>query len=173
MDITQFLYDLQNSGLANWVNTGGATYPVVESLHVLAVALVFGTILIVDVRLLGFASTNRPYTKVAHDLLHLTWVGFVVAVITGFLLFLPNATGIFANVNFQIKMLMIMLAGVNMFILELISARDVSVWDTNNPPPNKARIAGLLSLCFWTAVIVFGRLIGFTAVVDDPFAALL
>lgn len=173
MDINQILNDLQNSGVAAWVNGSGATYPIVESLHVLAVALVFGTILIVDLRLLGLASTNRPYTKVAQDLLHLTWVGFALAVVTGLLLFLPTATAIFANVNFQVKMLLIVLAGANMLILEFISARDVKIWDTSAPPPGKARIAGLLSLCFWAAIIVFGRLIGFTTVVDDPFAGLI
>ena len=73
MDFSSFFYALQESALAQWVNTYGATYPVVESLHVIAIALVFGTILIVDLRLLGLASTNRPFTRVAKDLLHLTW----------------------------------------------------------------------------------------------------
>lgn len=173
MDFTALLNTLQYSGLAQWVNTNGATYPIVESLHVIAVALVFGTILVVDLRLLGVASTNRPFTRVAHDLLHLTWVGFALAVVTGSLLFLPNAGSIAVNTSFQIKMALLLLAGINMFIFELITARDVTVWNTLLPPPNKARIAGLLSLVLWAAIIVCGRMIGFTPVADDPFAGLL
>lgn len=172
MDLTSFLDGLQNSGLAQWVNTSGATYPIIESLHVIAVALVFGTILVVDLRLLGVASGNRPFTRVAHDLLRFTWGGFVLAVATGSLLFLPNASSIAVNVNFQVKMILLLLAGLNMFIFEFVSARNVAVWDTTSPPPNSARIAGLLSIGLWASVIVFGRLIGFTPVADDPFAML-
>jgi len=172
MDFTALLNDLQYSALGQWVNTGGATYPIVESIHVIAVALVFGTILVVDLRLLGLASNNRPFTRVAHDLLRLTWIGFGLAVITGSLLFLPNASNIAVNINFQLKMGLLMLAGINMFVFEFISARNVATWDTTLPPPNSARIAGLLSLGLWTAVLVFGRLIGFTPVAGDPFASL-
>ena len=172
MDFSTLFAQLEASGLAQWVNTTGATYPVVESFHVIAVALVFGTIMIVDLRMLGLASTNRPFTKVAHDLLHLCWGGFALAVITGILLFLPNASSISININFQLKMILLMLAGVNMFIFELVTARNAATWDTALPPPNAVRIAGLLSLGLWLSVIVFGRLIGFTSVADDPFAFL-
>lgn len=173
MDFSTFFIDLQNSGIAQWVNTAGATYPIVESLHVLAVAMVFGTILVVDLRLLGVASTNRPFTRVAHDLLHLTWIGFALAVCTGILLFLPNAASIAINSSFQIKMILLALAGLNMGIFELVTTKSVGSWDTTTPPPNAARIAGLLSILLWAAVVVFGRLIGFTPVAGaDPFAML-
>lgn len=171
MDLSSFFAALENSAIAQFVNTAGPTYPIVESFHVIAIALVFGTILIVDLRLLGVASTNRPFTRVAHDLLHLTWAGFALAVVTGILLFLPNATSIYININFQIKMILLAAAGLNMLVFELVTARSASVWD-NTVPPNSARIAGFLSIGLWMGVIVFGRLIGFTSVADDPFAFL-
>jgi hypothetical protein len=170
MDFSTFFNDLEISGLAQWVNTYGATYPVVESLHVIGIALVFGTILIVDLRLLGVASRSRPFTRVAHDLLKLTWIGFAIAVVTGVLLFLPNAASIYINVNFQVKMILLALAGLNMLFFELVTARNASAWDTTLPPPNAARLAGILSIALWIGVIIFGRLIGFTSVADDPFA---
>jgi hypothetical protein len=173
MDLYSFFLNIQNSGIAQWVNTFGATYPVVESLHVLAVALVFGSIMVVDLRLLGVASVNRPFTRVGMDLLKLTWLGFALAVVTGILLFLPNASSIYQNPNFQIKMLLILLAGVNMAIMEGVVGRDIATWDTAVKPPTAARICGFLSLTFWAGVIIFGRLIGFTTVTDDPFAGLL
>ncbi len=172
MDLNAFFSALQNSAIADFINTAGPAYPIVESFHVIAVALVFGSIFIVDLRLLGLASTNRPFTRVAHDLLKLTWAGFALAVLTGVLLFLPNATGIYINVNFQIKMVLLVLAGINMFIFELVTARSVGVWDANVTPPAAARIAGILSILLWLCVIVFGRLIGFTVIADDPFAFL-
>lgn len=173
MDLSVFFNDLQNSALAQWVNTAGPTYPIVESLHVIAIALVFGTIFVVDLRLLGLASTSRPFTRVAQDLLRLTWFGFGLAVVTGVLLFLPNAAGIAVNTPFQVKMVLLALAGINMFVFEFVTARQAASWDTTLPPPNAARIAGLLSIVLWLGVIVFGRLIGFTAeVAEDPFAFL-
>ena len=66
-------------------------------------------------------------------------------------------------------MVLLLLAGVNMFAFELVTARNSSVWD-NAVPPISARLAGLLSIGLWMGVIVFGRLIGFTSVADDPFA---
>lgn len=173
MDLHTFFLNIQNSGLAQFVNTFGITYPFVESLHVIAVALVFGSIMVVDLRLLGLASVNRPFTRVGLDLLKLTWVGFALAVFTGILLFLPNASSIYQNPNFQIKMLLILLAGVNMAIMEGVVGRDLAIWDTHAKPPTPARLCGFLSLAFWTGVIVFGRLIGFTTVTDDPFAGLV
>lgn len=174
MDLSVFFTELQNSWLGVWINTGGATYPTIEVFHVISLCLVFGTILIVDLRLIGVASMSRPFTRVAHDLLHLTWISFVVAVITGSLLFVANAGSIYSNLAFQIKMVLLVLAGLNMLVFELITARTAGAWDLASPPPNAARIAGLLSIALWIGVIISGRLIGFTIeVAEDPFAAML
>ncbi len=81
-------------------------------------------------RLLSVAPTNRPFTKVAKELLHFTWGGFVIAVTTGFLLFLPNASRIAININLQVKMSLIVLAGINMFIFEFVTARNSASRDT-------------------------------------------
>lgn len=174
MDLSVFFTELQNSWLGVWINTGGATYPTIEVFHVISLCLVFGTIFIVDLRLLGVASMSRPFTRVAHDLLRVTWLAFLIAAFTGSLLFVANAGTIWSNLAFQIKMVLLVLAAVNMAVFELITARTAGVWDLASPPPNAARVAGLLSICLWIGVIVCGRLIGFTTeVTEDPFAALL
>lgn len=173
MNLQDLFTNLQYSPVGEWVNSAGPTFPIIESLHVLAISLVFGTILIVDLRLLGLASTNRQFTAVAHDLLRLTWCGFVLAVITGTLLFLPNASTLWLNFEFQTKMVLLTLAGINMMIFELVTARSVGSWNIDARPPIAARAAGLLSIGLWISVIVFGRLIGFASSVEDPFALLL
>lgn len=171
MDLYSFFLGLQNTDLAQWVNTVGAVYPIVESLHVVAIALVFGSIMVVDLRLIGAASVNRPFTRVGRDLLWLTWAGFALAVMTGVLLFLPNASTIYQNPNFQIKLLLLLLAGVNMVIMEGMIAKSVADWDHSTTPPIAARVSGLLSIVFWASVIIFGRMIGFSAV--DPLAGIV
>jgi uncharacterized membrane-anchored protein len=99
----------------------------------------------------------------------LAWVGFALAVVTGVLLFLPNASNLYMNLPFQIKMVLLICAGLNMLVFETMTVRHVALWDSLRPPM-QAKIAGLLSILLWIGVVVAGRLIGFTSLADDPFA---
>jgi hypothetical protein len=130
--------------------------------HVFAVSLVLGTIAIVDLRLLGFASTKRPFAELSRQVLPFTWAAFVLAVIAGSLLFISRATEYFVNAVFWIKMLLIVVAWINMMIFEFITVRDVQKWNVDKTPPQQARLAGGISIACWVLVVVFGRLIGFT-----------
>jgi len=89
----------------------------------------------------------------------------VVAVITGVLMFASNAPSYAANLEFQLKLVTIVLAGVNMAIFHSTAHRRIADWDLDLPPPAAARISGFLSLALWTVVIVLGRWIGFTLAV--------
>ena len=138
--------------------------PIVEATHVLAVALVFGTIFIVDLRLLGVPHVRRSFTLIASELLRYTWAAFALAVVTGALMFAPNSITYYSNTAFRLKMLTLLAAGVNMLIFQLLTSRTVKSWDQNAPVPGAARIAGLLSILLWITVIAFGRWIGFSKV---------
>jgi hypothetical protein len=129
---------------------------------VLAISLVVGSIAIVDLRLLGLASTKRPFSELAGAVLPFTWAAFVLAVLAGSLLFISQATAYFTNTMFRIKILMIVLAGINMLIFELITVRGVQDWDRKRIPAPAARLAGGLSLTCWVLVVIFGRWTGFT-----------
>jgi hypothetical protein len=136
--------------------------PVVESIHVLAVAMVFGTILVVDLRLLGFPNTQRAFTRVSDEMLRFTWLAFAVAVITGALMFAPNAITYYGNTAFRFKMLTLLGAGINMAIFQLLTVRGVAAWDQGQRTPAAGRAAAVLSILLWTTVIFLGRWIGFT-----------
>src|ERR1051325_6599026 len=105
MDVPDFVNALQATGAADWMRTSVKAMPIVEALHVLAAATVFGTIFIVDLRLLGFPNTQRSFTRVSHEMLRLTWLAFVVAVIAGALMFAANANTYYENTAFRLKML--------------------------------------------------------------------
>jgi hypothetical protein len=98
----------------------------------------------------------------APEIIKWTWAGFAVTLITGALMFTTNATVYYHNTYFRIKMLLLLLAGINMGIFELTTGRQAAKWGEQNPPPSHARTAAKLSLALWVSVIVFGRLIGFT-----------
>jgi len=160
--ITALLETLQASSWAVFIHKNAWAFTTAEVVHVFAVSLVLGTIAIVDLRLLGFASTERPFAELSRQVLPFTWAAFVLAVIAGSLLFISRATEYFVNPVFWIKMALIVVAGINMMIFEFITARDAQKWSLNPTPPPRARLAGGISIACWILVVVFGRLIGFT-----------
>jgi hypothetical protein len=157
--VIQGIYD---SGVAEWMRHSLKAMPFVEATHVLAIAVVFGSILIVDLRLLGVPDTRRAVTRVSEEMLRLTWTAFIVAVITGALMFAPNAITYFGNTAFRLKMLTLLAAGINMLVFQFVTARGVAQWDRDQRPPAAARTAALLSILLWITVIFLGRWIGFT-----------
>lgn len=164
MDLAAWADQISSLPLATAIRTGLSwrwLFPTVESAHVLAIATVFGSILLVDLRLLGLRDTGTRLSKLADELLPITWIAFALAVVTGSLLFIANAPDYVFNIQFRLKMLAILLAGVNMAVFQFGVYRRVAEWDDQSPPPAAARAAGLISLLCWTAVIFLGRWIGF------------
>jgi len=162
MDLIGVVEKIEASGIGEWMRTTVKAVPVVEAIHVMAIAVVFGTILVVDLRLLGLRDTRRPYTQVSRELLGWTWAAFVVAAITGAMMFAANAMTYYQNTPFRLKMLALVAAGLNMAVFHLITGRDVDEWDTSRSAPAGGRVAGALSILIWTSVIFLGRWIGFT-----------
>lgn len=155
----QWVYDLP---LADDIRASALAFPWLESVHVLAITLVLGSIAVADLRLLGWASVKRPVSQLLHEVLPVTWVAFAVALITGLLMFSSNAVEYAHNKPFQFKMILLVLAGLNMLVFQLVTFRGVGTWDDAPRTPPAARFAGAFSLCCWIGVVAFGRWIGFT-----------
>jgi hypothetical protein len=155
----EFLEWLQGTPLA--LAIAEDWFPLVESLHVIAIAIVAGTIFIVDSRLIGVTSLRLPFTHVSDQLLPWTWGAFAGSVVTGALMFIGNATGYYENTPFRVKMALLVLAGLNMLFFQVVTFRGVSTWDSNRPP-SSARLAGVISISLWCLIIGFGRWIGFS-----------
>jgi hypothetical protein len=137
-------------------------FPTVETVHVIAITLVVGSIAMLDLRLVGLASRQRPVQGLAAETLRWTWGAFGLAVLSGSMLFLSAAQTYVENREFRLKMLLLLLAGANMAIFHGTSWRSVSRWGERWPPPLAARVAGALSLVLWVGVVACGRWIGFT-----------
>jgi hypothetical protein len=152
----------EDSGLANSIRENDVLFPLIESVHVVSICLVVGSILVVDLRLLGLASVHRSVSRVIGGTLPVTWSAFAVAVVSGALLFISNATNYLANDYFVAKISLICAAGLNMAIFHVISARGLPRWDNAASPPLSARLAGGLSILLWVSVVACGRWIGFT-----------
>ena len=160
-DVPALIQAINDSGVAEWMRHSLKAMPIVEAAHVLAIATVFGTILVVDLRLLAFAGMQRNYRLLSREMLPKTWMAFVAAVITGLVMFAPNAITYYGNTAFRLKMLALVLAGLNMAAFHLLTERS-SGWDGNAKAPASGRVAAVLSILLWLAIIFLGRWIGFT-----------
>jgi hypothetical protein len=153
---------LHDSTVGSGIREGSLLFPSIETVHVLMATTVVGTIAIVDLRLIGYASHRKDARQLILDLLPFTWVAFALAVITGSLLFTSNALGYAANRPFVSKMTVLLLAGINMAVFHLTAYRRIDEWNDALPPPAGVRIAGATSLVLWIVVVFLGRWIGFT-----------
>ena len=157
-----FIGSLEGSSVADAIRENDVLFPFIESVHVLAICLVVGSILAVDLRLLGIASIDRPVSRITRGILPLTWGAFAVAIGSGGLLFISNATKYLDNGFFVAKLFLIGAAGLNMIVFHFVGARGQTGWDGDARPPLRARLAGAISILLWVAVVACGRLIGFT-----------
>jgi len=162
MNVDSALEFLAGTPFAKAISQGAMAFPMLECVHVVAIAAVVGTIAIVDLRLLGYRSHRRGVRQLVRDLLPYTWASFAIALLAGSLLFLSNAPKYAHNTQFQLKMLLILAAAVNMAVFHLTVYRRIQEWDERSPAPVAARIAGATSLGLWLAVVFLGRWVGFT-----------
>jgi len=162
MSLNQTLTALENTSVGTAVRESIWLFPTIETVHVLAIVLVVGSIMIVDLRLLNLASRRRPVSELLAEVLPWTWGAFVCAAITGSLLFSSSALKYAHNTPFRLKMLLLVVAAINMVVFHLGVFRSVSQWDHGQSPPGRARLAGGISLALWVWVVACGRWIGFT-----------
>jgi hypothetical protein len=162
MSLDSTLEALSNASLAQAISQGALSFPMLECIHVVAISMVVGTIAIVDLRLLGYRSHRRGVRQLIRDVLPYTWAAFAVAALAGSLLFISSAPRYAHNAHFQLKLVLIVLAAINMAFFHLTIYRRVAEWDDLLPTPVQARVAGATSLCLWVTVIFLGRWVGFT-----------
>lgn len=152
---------LETTGWATAIREGGVQFPAIETVHVIAFATVVGAITVVDLRLLGVLAHHRSVRRLTRELLPITWGAFALAVLTGSLLFASNAVRYAGNPAFQLKFVILLLAGANMAVFHSGVYRRIDAWDEAPRPPRAARLAGAASLALWIGVVAAGRFIGF------------
>jgi hypothetical protein len=157
-----FLASLDKTPLAAWVQAEPLAFPLIEAAHVIAVMLVFGSIAMLDLRLLGVSSRHYGVIRISNEVLPWTWASFAVSVVTGGLLFVGQATNYLNNNEFRIKMALMALAGLNLAAFHVFTWSKVRDWNAGVPTPVAAKLAALLSLVLWSGVVLAGRWIGWT-----------
>lgn len=136
-------------------------FPIIETLHVMALTIVVGSIAMMDLRLLGIASRNSAVSRLSSEVLPWTWTAWAAAAVFGTLMFLAKAATYAGNLQFRLKFVCMGLAALNMLIFHFGVYRQVARWDAGDPP-RSAKVAGALSLLLWIGVVFLGRWVGFT-----------
>jgi len=152
---------LQASPLGSTISQSTWMFPTIETVHVVAVATVIGTIAMVDLRLLGVSAKARPASALIHEFLPWTWGAFALALVSGGLLFSSRAADYMALPYFVAKFGIMAVAAVFLFKVPPTTEKHIAGWDLGKPATG-ARVAGALSLLLWTAIVICGRRVGFS-----------
>ena len=157
MSLFDLCHWLQHTEWGTTIRESVWLFPIIEGTHVLALALSVGTILVIDLRLAGFMMKKEPVSQISNQLMPWSIAGFIVMFVTGALLFLSQPEKAYASVYFRIKLVLLLLAGINALAFELTLGRRIAMWDTQEIPPFRARLAGILGMILWAGVIAAGR----------------
>jgi len=158
-DFCQWVYD---SEIGTGIRESLWVFPIIEGTHLLGIALSVGMLCWFDLRLMGLAMRDQPVSKVWRQVMPVAIVGFFLMFVTGLLLFWAEAMTAYRSVHFWIKLLLLVLAGVNALTFEATAHRNMAEWDTASILPRRARLAGAISLVLWTAIIVTGRTMAYS-----------
>lgn len=156
-----WLVGLETSALGNLLRQSVWLYPMVEVAHILGFALLVGSILAFDLRLMGARAVLLPADALSRLLLPVAVTGFALAIPTGILLFITEATALVRNPSFLVKMGLLTLALVNIAVFHARVGQRMAAWSLADPPPRPARVAGAASLILWMGVLTCGRLIAY------------
>lgn len=135
-------------------------YPAVEIVHIIGFSILVGSVVMFDLRVLGL-SRQIPVRALARHLLPWSVAALLIIVPTGLLMFSAHAGDFLGNRAFQLKMALLLTAGMNAAIFHTGPFQSVAAWDTNATAPLGARISVALSLLLWFSIIGCGRLLAY------------
>jgi hypothetical protein len=152
---------VDSTSLNSFIRRSNWAFPLLDVVHTLGIVLVAGTIVLLDLRLLNLALRSVPIKQVVSRIVPSTLWGFAIMLVSGALLFASEAVKMYDNRFFRTKLALLALAGLNAVTFHRTIYRDVDNWASEPVAPARARLAGLLSLVFWIAIIAAGRAIAY------------
>jgi hypothetical protein len=152
---------LEQTRISVGIRDSSWIFTALETAHIFALIVVVGSTSVLDLRLLGVAFKDYTFSRLAGYFLPWTWSGFALQVITGVTMFAPEATKMYDNRAFRIKILLIGLAGANAFLFHSLAFKSVGRWEKEPIAPLSARFAGIASIVLWFAIVGAGRWIAY------------
>lgn len=162
MTIFEICEWLEGTAVAVLVRESAYGFPILVGIHILGLILSVGTLLWVDLRLLGVSFRQARVSEIYQGLAPWFLTGFLVMLLSGATLFVGFATAAYANLYFRVKVIALVLAGLNALAFHVLTLRSSAEWDEALRPPAPVRLAGLASIVLWAVVILAGRMISYT-----------
>ena len=157
----EYSHWLERTSVGSGIRQSLWLFPAIETIHLLGMAALLGTITMLDLRLLGVAARQQQVSKMSARLIPWAWLAFAVQVITGTLLFSSEAVKIYANPAFRLKLLLLLLAGAQALVFQTLVSKKLPAWDERPSTPMLAKLIGLSSILLWAGIVTAGRFIGF------------
>ena len=148
---------VDGSALNQWIIAAYWVWPILEILHFFGLSLLFGGLLVIDLRLAGHFRRLDP--TATHSLIPVVLLGFLINLVTGILFFFGDPLTYAYNAAFQLKMILIVCAGLNALLYYWKLSPQMHTWTAQTTPPLIAKGVGYTSLALWTAILLCGRLI--------------
>ena len=161
MPLTQLVHAIQDSETSTALRESQYVWSLFEVAHVVCMCLFAGLIIMMDLRLLGIGNMQTPFSQLQRRLFPYQMAGMVFSAITGVALLYAQPMRFYPNIFFWLKMFLMALAGLNAMAFHYLTYNSVSRWDKDPILPPAARLAGMLGLGLWMAVVVAGRLIAY------------
>ena len=161
MDIVSWCHWLQNTSWATSIRQSDFLFPVIEGSHILALSLSVGLIIMLDLRLLRLMLPTERVSKIMHQVMPWALPGFAIMFLTGLLLFFAQAEKVYTNGYFRVKMLVLVLLGINALVYQVKFYPAMAEWDLSESVPRGAQLIAAVSLVFWMVVIACGRLMAY------------
>jgi len=136
-------------------------YPWIESAHVLSICFFIGTLIFVDLRLMGLTFNKLPISEMNARVLPWSIFGFFLMTLTGLLLFYAIPVRSYQNIFFRFKIFLIILAGLNAFLFHKQMQQEGGEWDKSRNIPRSVHLKAAASLFLWSGVIISGRMIAY------------
>jgi hypothetical protein len=146
---------LGHSAIAQAIHNSSWLFPFIEIFHLLALALLGGTVILVDLRFFGLGMTSKGLPELSRDVRPWLKLSLAVMLVSGFLLFMSEAAKMYVNEAFRFKMLFLALAILFTFAVHPRFTR------TEGPAPLSGKLVALISMALWACVGLGGRAIGF------------
>ena len=159
--IKDLLHWLQSTEVAMYISQSGWSFSALEMVHVTATTLIVGMIAIVDLRLIGLGPRGAAVSELYREVIPLAWAAFVVAAVSGVLLFTSQAVDYYVNTAVRLKFSLLALIAVNMLVFHYAIYPGVAKWDRYAAVPIAARLAGATSLAAWIMVVAAARWIAY------------
>jgi len=161
MSLLSLAQQVQSTDFFTAMRGSAYVYPIVLTLHLIAIALFGGMILLVDMRLLGWATRKYTVSELVNQLRPLKRAGFLILIACGLLMAGCKAEEYYYNIFFRTKMTLLLLVGVHALIFHRGVYGNTAELDAAPRIPTQAKLAAALSLILWSGLVVAGRGIGY------------